>query len=226
MVLLVEVKTSAAKGVLAIGKDPARLSVRPSAGLGEYGETVGTIADRHDGVLAVTGGAFHGANDAFPGSVLAGYAMCNGTEYGNEHLPEGNKRIELHENNLLYITDSTAPVDARCTDAAEFRPALIIDGELLVEKGWAGMQPRVCLGQSSRSEILILVMEGRILSDGIIGASVLECATILQRHHAMQAMNLDGGNSAILWYNGQYLTRCCDADYPEGRPVPTAVIYG
>lgn len=226
MILLVEVKTSASKGILAIGKDPSRLSIRPSAGLGEYGETVGAIADRNGGVLAITGGAFHGANDAVPGSELAGYAMCDGVAYGDSHLPAGNKRIELHENDLLQITDSNAPVGDHCTDAAEFRPALIIDGELLVEQGWAGMQPRVCLGQSDRYEILMLVVEGRILSDGIVGASILECAQLLQKHNAMQAINLDGGNSAILWYNGEYLTRCCDPDHPQGRPVPTAVIYG
>lgn len=226
MILVVEVKTSASRGILAIGKDPSRLSIAPSAGLGEYGETIGTIAERDGAVLAITGGAYHGSNDTVPGSNLAGYAMCDGVEYGDSHLPAGNKRIELHENDLFQITDSDAPVGEHCTDAAEFRPALIVDGELLVEQGWAGTQPRVCLGQSDRYEILMLVMEGRILSDGIVGASILECAQVLQKHNAMQAINLDGGNSAILWYNGEYLTRCCDLDYPQGRPVPTAVIYG
>jgi len=226
LLLLVEVTTSASKGILAIGKDPARVSMQPSAGLGEYGETVGAIADRHNGVLAITGSAFHGANETSPGRDLAGYAMCDGVAYGTDHLPIGNKRVEIHKNNLLYITDAHAPVDAACTDAAEFRPALIVDGELLVEQGWAGMQPRVCFGQTDRYEILMLVMEGRILSEGIVGASILECARLLQKHNAVQAINLDGGNSAILWYHGQYLTRCCDPDHPDGRPVPTAVIYG
>ena len=70
----------------------------------------------------------------------------------------------------------------------------------------------------------MLVMEGRSLVS--LGASVLDCANILSRHNAMQAINLDGGNSAMMWYRGEYLTQSCDPDHPDGRPVPTAVIYG
>lgn len=224
-ILLVQVETPRSKGVLAVAKDPAGLSVCPSSQLGSAGETVGQIAAQNGGILAITGSAFHDANEAGNGGILAGYAMCGGQEYGTAHLPAGNKRIELRENDLLYLTDSTDPVSPDCTDAVEFRPALIVDGEILVEQGWAGLQPRVCLGQTDRYEILMLVLEGRILSEGILGASVLECAQLLKRHGCMQAINLDGGNSAVLWYNGAYMTRCSDADYPEGRPVPTAVVW-
>lgn len=224
-ILIVQVETARSKGVLAIAKDPAGLSVAPSSQLGTSGETVGVIAQQHGGILAITGGAFHDTNEAGNGGDLAGFAMCSGMEYGTEHLPQGNKRVEIRNDDLLYITDSTAPVSPDCTDAVEFRPALIADGEILVHQGWAGLQPRVCLGQNDRYEILLLVMEGRILSEGIVGASVQECARLLKQHGCMQAINLDGGNSAMMWYDGNYLTRCCDRNHPDGRPVPTAVIW-
>ena len=223
--LLVETETTSAKGILAIIKNPAGLSVCPSSALDGAGETVGKIAKDNGGLVAITGSAFHGANEEGTGGQLAGYAMCSGVEYGSNHLPGGNKRIEYRKDQLLYITDTTDPVSADCTDAVEFRPALIIDGQLVVEKGWAGLQPRTCLGQTGRREILMLVMEGRILSEGILGASVLECARVLKQHGCMQAINLDGGNSAMLWYNGAYLTRSCDPDHKDGRPVPTAVVW-
>lgn len=223
--LLVETEAANARGALAVIKDPAGLSVCPSSALGGIGETVGKIAEDNGGLIAITGSAFHGANEDGTGGQLAGYAMCSGIEYGAEHLPGGNKRIEFHKDRLLYIVDTTAPVSPECTDAVEFRPALIIDGKLVVEKGWAGLQPRTCLGQTNRREILMLVMEGRILSEGILGASVLECARILKQHGCVQAINLDGGNSAMLWYNGTYLTRSCDPDHKDGRPVPTAVVW-
>lgn len=225
-ILLVEAVTANSHGVLAVAKDPSALSIAASSGIGTYGETVGTIAQNNGAVLGITCSAFHGANEEMPGGDLAGFAMCSGTPFGSEHLPSGNKRVELRNDDLIYIVDTQDPVSDRCTDAAEFRPALIVDGQLLVETGWAGLQPRVCLGQSDRYEILMLVVEGRLPSGGSLGASVLDCARILSRHNAMQAINLDGGNSAIMWYDGAYLTRSCDTDYPDGRPVPTAVIYG
>lgn len=225
-ILLAEVEGKSSHGVLAVAKDPSALSIAPSSGIGMYGEAVGTITQQNGAVLGITCGAFHGANKETPGGDLAGFAMCNGTAYGTEHLPTGNKRIELRKNNLLYIVDTNEPVGEDCTDAAEFRPALIVDGEIVVKTGWAGLQPRVCLGQNDRYEILMLVMEGRQFVGGAFGASVLECANILKQHNAVQAINLDGGNSAMMWYRGEYLTRSSDPDHPDGRPVPTAVIYG
>ena len=41
----------------------------------------------------------------------------------------------------------------------------------------------------------------------------------------MQAMNLDGGTSAILWYDGEYVTRCSNTALPEGRTLPNAFVY-
>lgn len=220
-ILLVRVEDSGYRGVLAIAKDPARLSIQASSQLGISGETAGTIAQAHGGVLAMTCSGFEDEG----GGVLAGYAMCGGIAYGEDHLPEGNKRLELRTDGLLYICDTNDPVSGDCTDAMEFHPALIVDGETVVDDSWTGLQPRVAIGQSDRYEILMLVIEGRILSGGSLGASLPDCAEILQRHGCMQAINADGGNSAILWYDGQCVTRCSDAEHPEGRPLPTAFVY-
>ena len=41
----------------------------------------------------------------------------------------------------------------------------------------------------------------------------------------MQAMNMDGGTSAIMWYDGEYITKCNNANLPSGRPMPNAWVY-
>jgi len=225
LLLILQVESGSSSGVLAIGKDPARLSVQPSAFIGSAGQTAGEIAAAHGGVLAVTGSAFHDSNTDGDGSRLAGYAMCDSVPYGSEHLPAGNKRMEMRQNDLLYVCDVTDPVSSSCTDAVEFRPALIVDGEAAIDDTWAGLQPRVCLGQSKHGDILFLVKEGRIPAPGLLGASLSTCTQLLLRYDGYQAMNLDGGNSAILWYDGHYLTQCSDRDHPEGRPLPNAVVY-
>ncbi len=225
-ILLVRVKGEGYIGVLAVAKDPSLLAVHPSAHLGSSGQTAGVIAKNNNGVLSMTGSGFIDPDGKGNGGLLAGYAMCDGVEYGDEHMGWGYKRLELHEDNLMYIKDAGDPVSENTTDAVEFQPALIIDGEIVVDWncGWTGLHPRACIGQSNKYEILMLVIEGRMPTRSI-GTQVLECADILKRHGCMQAMNLDGGTSAILWYDGEYVTKCSNSDLPSGRPLPTAFVY-
>ena len=177
-------------------------------------------------VLGMTGSGFIDPDGNGNGGQLAGYAMCDGVAYGSGHMGWGNKRLELHEDNLFYIKDVSAPVGEGTTDAVEFQPALIIDGNIVVDAncGWTGLQPRACIGQSDRYEFLMLVIEGRMPLRST-GTHVIECAEILQRHGCMQAMNLDGGTSAILWYDGEYIIRCSNQALPAGRTLPNACVY-
>ena len=225
-VLLVRVTGSGYLGVLAIAKDPARLSVYPSSQLGVTGEYIGTIAENHNGILSITGSGFIDPDGNGNGGILAGYALCDGTAYGNAHMGWGYKRIELHEDNLFYIKDASDPVSEDATDAVEFQPALIIDGTIVVDSncGWTGLQPRACIGQSDKYEILMLVIEGRMPLRST-GTHVIECAEILKRHGCMQAMNLDGGTSAMMYFDGEYVTKCSNQSLASGRPVPTAFVY-
>lgn len=225
-VLLVRVSGSGYLGVLAIAKDPSRLSVYPSSQLGVTGEYSGTIAENHNGIIGIAASGFIDPNGNGNGGLLAGYAMCDGTAYGNAHMGWGYKRIELHEDDLFYIKDASDPVDEETTDAVEFQPALIIDGTIVVDSncGWTALQPRTCIGQSDKYEILMLVIEGRMPLRST-GTHVIECAEILKRHGCMQAMNLDGGTSAMMWFDGEYITKCSNQSLPYGRPLPTAFVY-
>ncbi len=37
--------------------------------------------------------------------------------------------------------------------------------------------------------------------------------------------NVDGGTSGMMWYRGEYVTRCSNSRTPEGRPIPNACVY-
>ena len=165
-----------------------------------------------------------GALGIFLGGLLAGYAMCDGVEYGT-HMGYGYKRAELREDDRLYIVDAQSAVHGDTTDAAEFWPAMIIDGVRVVDEnsGWDALNPRVSIGQSDRGEILMMVTEGRLATS--VGATVTECADILLEHNCMQALNMDGGTSAMMYYDGEYITRCSNQALPYGRQVPDAWVY-
>ena len=225
-ILLIRVKGSGYQGILAVGKDPSRLSLRPSSQLGTVGETVAQIASANNGVLAMNGSGYMDDNGGGDGSQLAGFAMCDGVSYGYSYVGKGEKRLELHEDDLMYIYDTSAPVSPDCTDAVEWHPAMIVDGQDVVGIGWDGIQPRACIGQSDKYEILMLVIEGRQPMRSM-GITLYDCVDILLRHGAMQVMNLDGGTSAMMWYKGESIISCSNAQKrPDGRELPTAFVYG
>lgn len=213
------------RGVLAVAKDPSKLHLYPAQAIGSYGEKAGSIAKRHDGILAMTGSGFIDEGGVGNGGTLAGPAVCDGKYYEHTSSAWGYKRIELHEDNLMYIKDAGSYIGDDVTDATEFSPALIIDGKVVVDEncGWTSMQPRACIGQSDRGEILMLVVEGRLLNSQ--GTDVVACADILDRHNCYQAMNLDGGTSAIMWFDGEYVTQCSNTRLDAGRDLPNAWVY-
>ena len=106
-------------------------------------------------------------------------------------------------------------------------PALIRDGEKLENQDWTGEQPRACFGAGDQG-IYMLVIEGRYPDEGIRGTSVNTCADILLAYGCRNAINMDGGSSAILWYDGESVTQSSSVTlrYTGGRPLPNAWVYG
>lgn len=227
-VLLVRVTGTGYLGVLAIAKDPSQLRCHASEGLNgyRYGQQMEDLVENAGGVLGMSGSGFNDPNGNGSGGDIAGYAMCEGVSYGTPYREVGYKRIELTKSNKFYIVETQSDIGDDVTDAVEFSPALIVDGEMVVGGflDWNGINPRACIGQSSTGEILMLVIEGRQVTRSI-GTDVETCANILMRHDAYTAMNLDGGTSAVMWYDGEYVTKCSNQRIVS-RLLPNAWVYG
>lgn len=215
---------NASRGVLAICKDTSQLRLCAASTLPESGETVGAICQENSGLLALTGSAFwdDGSSD---GGAISGLAICSGTSLGEKLGAAGDKRLELRQDDRMYIVDSADPVGEDTRDACEFGPALIVDGKNVAgDSSWNTPQPRAVIGQSDRLETMMVVIEGRLTDS--VGCGIAPIAEKLLEYGCVQAMNLDGGTSAILYYKGQYITRCYNPALPEGRKLPTAWVYG
>lgn len=227
-ILLIRVRGSGIlgdyRGILAIAKDPTRLSLGVSKDIGSRGQRAGQIAENYDAHIAITASGFDDPNGGGNGGVVAGGCMSDGEIYGRR-FGGAYKRIELHEDNRLYVMDSYMGYSDDCTDASEFWPALVVDGKNALSKNhfFTEMNPRACLGQTRDEEILFLVIEGRFID--CVGTDADECVDILLRYDCYQGMNMDGGTSAIMWYDGEYVTRCSNERLPEGRLMPNAWIY-
>lgn len=210
------------RGVMAICKDTSRLKLCTAETLGVIGQTVANICDYHNGILAITGSAFYDPNGAGNGGEISGLAVCSGEVYG-ERLSGTAKRLELREDNKMYIVDSDSSIGEGTRDACEFQPSVIIDGEIISSE-WNSPNPRAVLGQTNRLETIMVVVEGRMADS--LGCGVEDIAEKMLEYGCVQAMNLDGGTSAMMYYDGQSIIRCCNQNLPDGRTLPTAWVYG
>lgn len=225
-ILLIRIRGEEYQGVLAIVNDPTKLSLQSSSQLGTAGETVGTIAEAHNGVLAVNASSFIDDTGDKNGGILAGYAMSDGMEYNsNNHLGETYSRLEIDSNGQFSIVASNAAVSHDVQNAMETIPAMIVGGVVQNELHtmWNGTHPRSCIGQTADGTVLILVIEGR-MPERSLGASMPVCTEILIRYGSVQAVGLGSGTSAILWYDGDYVTKCSNQMLTEGRPLPNAFV--
>ena len=227
-ILLVRVTGEGYRGVLAVCRYPELLRLEMAENSGAKGELAGNIASDHGGILAMNANGFLDPNGEGDGSQLAGWCMSNGEGYGTHFAGKAYQRIELSENGLnCRIVPASDPVGEGTYSAAEFMPALIRDGEKLENQDWTGEQPRACFGAGDQG-ICMLVIEGRYPDEGIRGTSVNTCADILLAYGCRNAINMDGGSSAILWYDGEYVTQSSSVTlrYTGGRPLPNAWVYG
>ena len=222
-ILLLRVHFGSSRGVMAILKDTSRLSLCAASTLPVTGQTAGKICDDNNGLLAITGSAFLDDGTSNGGQV-SGLAICNGVEMGTRLGQPGDKRLELRDDGKMYIVDSTAAVGEGTRDACEFHPALVVDGvDLSAQSTWTGPQPRAVLGQSDRLETMMVIVEGRLADSP--GCSVVDVAAKMVDYGCVQALNLDGGTSAIMYYKGEYVTRCSNTALPGGRTLPSAWVY-
>ena len=227
-ILLVRVAGDGYRGVLAICRYPELLRLEMAVNYGAEGELAGSIASDHGGILAMNANGFLDPEGMGNGGQLAGWCMSNGEGHGEHFSGEAYQRIELSESGLdCRIVPASDPVGKGTYSAAEFAPALIKDGEKIEDQYWTGEQPRACFGAGDQG-IYMLVIEGRYPGDGIRGTSVNTCADILLAYGCRNALNMDGGSSAILWYDGEYVTQSSSSPlrYTGGRPLPNAWVYG
>jgi exopolysaccharide biosynthesis protein len=223
-ILIVEVKGKGYNGRLAIAKDAGKVQVGLAEGVGQgtnsEGSQIDQISKYNDAILSINASGFNDADGNGNGGEPIGGLIENGKVI-NEAVG-GNWFLAGFDYNDKMIVGRDIKKGV-LRDAVEFRPALIIDGVKQVEgsSGW-GIQPRTAIGQKANLEVLMLVIDGRQINHSI-GATVGECADIMEKYGAVQACNLDGGCSSIMYYNGHPVTKPA-IKYEVGRWIPNVLM--
>jgi len=105
--------------------------------------------------------------------------------------------------------------------AVEFGPILIVNGEKpTITQTAGGLAPRTAIGQNSKGEMLLLVVDGRQASS--IGATYSDLQTIMYANGAVNAFVLDGGASTSMVYDGRLANT--PSNGKADRLLPNAIV--
>jgi cell division protein FtsB len=210
-------------GYMLIVLDPSRvvLSCEPKM-MGSHGYDVQHFVEKEDGVAGINGGSFADPGGHGDGSLPDTMIFSHGEPYcGGQGM--GYYFTGIDDQYVLHVGVPTAEKaqELHIQEGCCFRPGpiLVQDGQLAPEnKLSSGLNPRTAIGQRSDGAILMLVVEGRQPSR--IGCSFREEAELMLRFGAVNASNMDGGSSTMMWYEGEYINN--RANVINVRYIPTS----
>ena len=186
---------------------------------GRQGFTVEQMVQHYDAVAGVNAGGFEDPNGMGNGSVPDTMVVFNGEIYyaGNG---VGNGFAGLDGDHILHV----GKLNRQEIEAAGIRygvcfgPVLVVNGEAAdVSTLGSGLNPRTAIGQRSDGAMLLLVIDGRQATSA--GARYQDLVNIMLAYGAVNACNMDGGSSSLMYYNGEYLNN--KAFVVGERTIPT-----
>lgn len=196
-------------GKMMVVHDPSRLMVGVCGDYtkGVSGKTLSSMAQSYNATAAVNGGGFVDQNGLGDGGTPTGLVITGGKlVYGST----GSRYdvIGFNKDNIFIVGSMTGQqaLDAGIRDALSFGPILVMNGKASSVSGTGGgLNPRTAIGQRADGAVLLLVVDGRQATS--LGATYKDLIEIMLDYDAVNAANLDGGNSSGMYYNGSIVNK-------------------
>ena len=221
-IILEEVKGEGYSGYMMVVLDPSRVIVGSvPKSYGARGYTVEEMVRHFDAVAGTNAGGFHDPNGSGNGSIPDTLVVFEGqVYYSNMGIRAGF--VGIDSNHILHVANKITEAEIKEKDIQYgvcFGPVLVANGKPC-DVNISGVNPRTAIGQRSDGAILMLVIDGRQVIS--MGATMQDLIDIMMDYGAINACNLDGGSSTLMWYVGDYVNNC--ASVVGIRPVPTAIL--
>ncbi|MGX8705844.1 MAG: phosphodiester glycosidase family protein [bacterium] len=182
------------------------------------------IAARYGAVAAINGGGFEDSGGAGNGGTPIGLVIADGKVlHTGGDSSDFYATVGFNQDNVMIISKMSAKEaqSKGIRDAITFGPRLIVNGEPASVKGQSsGLNPRTAIGQRSDGAVLMLVIDGRQSSS--LGATYSDLIKVMLQYGAVNAINMDGGSSSLMYYKGEYLNS--GVVLTGSRNMPTAFI--
>ena len=200
------------KAYIMLVPDPSRVYVGTSSE--DYqnatkGAYIFDMAKKTDSIAMINGGEFYDRAGSGTGARPIGLTYSNGECVWND----GAKRtfIGIDNNNRLVVSEGMTKQKADSIgirDGVSFQTGnVLIDSDssgvhIYYKSGNTGAAQRAAIGQKADGTFIFVVTDGRTASS--IGANYNEIIDIMVSYGAVTAAMLDGGSSAMMYYEDFY----------------------
>lgn len=209
-------------GKMMIIDDPTRVSIEVIDSFSETGEGffLRDLANAEGVVAAFNGGGFFDDGGLGNGGMPIGVTIKNG-EVLADYSWECPVTVGFDKDKKLIVGSFTGnqAINAGIVEACSFGPVLVKNGIVTPISG-SGLNPRTAIGQRADGAVLVLAIDGR--QPHSLGATYNDIAAIMEDYGAVNAANLDGGSSSMLFYEGELINSLGSA--VGERKIPTAFI--
>lgn len=205
-------------GYLLEIKNPKRIKVGYSKSLGKEGEITSNIAKDNNAIAAINGIGFKDESVPFAKGII----MSKGNLIRNDSSNLKTSVMGITKNGILVVGNHNLAElkSLGVTDAISFGPCIIANGVGLISgDGGQGVSPRTAIGQKQDGTILLLVIDGRQALK--VGATLEEVQDLMLKNDAVNAINLEGGSSSTMYYNGSIINK--PSDTSGERPLDSIV---
>lgn len=203
---------SSFKAYILIVKDPSRIYVGTSSDFHDEnvkGDRIFDIVEREGAVAAINAGEYWDVGGKGTGGAPIGLTYSKGDCVWDDGL----KRtfIGFDEDNVLHVFNSMTKAKAEelgIRDAVSFQTGNVLitnDDEnvtLYYAEGNVGMAQRTAIAQRADGAVILVVTDGRTAS--CLGATRNDIIDLLFSEGAVVAGMLDGGSSAMMYYEDYY----------------------
>lgn len=222
---LIDVSGKTFKGKLLKVSDPSRVFVGVSGefGKGQAGKRIIDMMHDYGAMAGTNAGGFADDGGVGNGGTPLGVVVSQGNRAWFSANGYYKNVVGFDENNILHVGNMSGQdiIDLGLRDAVswELGPILVMNGKAMNEQEslGGGFNPRTAIGQAADGTVLLLVVDGRQASS--IGATYDDLVSIMLQHGAVNAANLDGGSSSLMYVNDELVTVCSSLYGPRTMPT-------
>ena len=175
------------------------------------GKRLNAVIEEEGALAAINAGAFNddGTASASVGSCPLGLVMSGGKCVWTSGKQPGLEGFAgFNTDNILVVSKTnlsqSEAEQLNIRDGCCFGPALIINGEINGEayNSNSGLNPRTAIGQRADGAVIFVCIDGRQTSS--MGGTYADIIDIMVEYGAVNACNMDGGSSSIMYYRDTY----------------------
>ena len=175
------------------------------------GKRLNAVMEEENVLAGVNAGAFNddGTASSTVGSCPLGLVMSGGKCVWTSGKQPGLEGFAGFTTDDVLVVSTTNLTQAQAEemnirDGCCFGPVLIMNGEVNMEayNMNSGFNPRTAIGQRADGAVIFVCVDGR--QAGSIGGTYADVIDIMVEYGAVNACNMDGGSSSIMYYRDTY----------------------